>query len=131
MAKKRLLTMGFFICLLTFFTILLLLVAMEANAGWYRVTNYVGQIGPYPVHLSIQTYDWFGGRLNVQGSYYYDKHRSPILIYGKLVGNSASLCEIHSADEFDKILHRGSKAGFDTTGCPLRLVFSNDEATGQ
>jgi hypothetical protein len=114
----------------TAFTILLLLVAVEANAGWYRVTNYVGQIGPYPVHLSIQTYD-FGSGLNVEGSYYYDKHRSPIPIYGKLIGNSASLCEIHSADEVDKILVRGSRSGFDTTGCPLRLVFSNDEATGQ
>ena len=130
MAKRRLLTMGFFICLLTFFTILLPPVAMKANAGWYRVTNYVGQIGPYPVHLSIQTND-FGSGLEVHGSYYYDKHRSPIPLYGKLIGNSASLCEIHSDDEIDKILVKGSKSGFDTTKCPLRLVFSNDEATGQ
>jgi hypothetical protein len=111
-------------------TIILLLVAAKANADGSRVTNYVGQIGPYPVHLSIQTND-FGSGLEVHGSYYYDKHRSPIPLYGKLIGNSASLCEIHSDDEIDKILVRGSKSGFDTTKCPLRLVFSNDEATGQ
>jgi len=85
-----------------------------ADAGWYEVTNYTGTIGSYPIHLSLQKYDHFGGDTTLMGSYYYDKHMSPIPIYGKFNGSGqAELCETHTK-----------------AGCEFKLEFHGNDANG-
>jgi hypothetical protein len=103
----------------------------NATAGWYEVTNYVGRIGEYPIHFSIQKLERYGG-LNILGSYYYDRYMAPIPLYGKLNENGRlSLCEIHSNDEYRKVIINGSKVPVDTSGCPFQIIVGNQSATGK
>ncbi|MEJ2631507.1 MAG: hypothetical protein P8011_01240 [Acidihalobacter sp.] len=111
--------------------LMLLLAPSLAHAGWYRVANYVGYIGSYPVHLSLQDYASFGSGLNVEGSYYYDAHLAPIPLYGKRIGERIELCEIHSAQAYQRVLSMGSRKGFDTHACPLQLVVENGAIRGR
>lgn len=114
-----------------FLLALFLLVCHSADAGWYNVTNYVGHIGEYPVHVSIQKYESFGSGLNIQGSYYYDRHMAAIPLYGKLDENrKLSLCEIHSDDEYAKVLIHGSKSPVDTSDCPFHLKVVGRSTSG-
>ncbi|EKF74558.1 hypothetical protein A11A3_08025 [Alcanivorax hongdengensis A-11-3] len=108
----------------------LLILTSPATAGWYRVTNYTGHLGDAAVHLSLQVYS-FGSGLNVEGSYYYDRYRSPIVLYGKLDGDQLALCEIHDTRTFSRIIEQGSKSGFDTTACPLQLTLTGQGANGK
>lgn len=85
----------------------------------YVVNNYEGYIGKYPIHLSLQYYD-FGKNVNVEGSYYYDNHRSPIPLYGVNESNSIVLCEAVSDDSFEKYIVQGEK--FEVSKCPFRLT---------
>jgi hypothetical protein len=110
----------------------LLFACCDVNAGWYQVTNYEGRIGEYPIHFSIQEYDYFGSGLNVRGSYFYDKNRGSIPLYGKLDKNGGlSLCEIHTADQYWKILMQGSLTPIDTSGCPFQLKLTKGSASGR
>jgi hypothetical protein len=91
----------------------------EARESWYVVDNYVGTIGKYPVHLSIQSYD-FGSDVNIEGSYYYDHHNSPIVLFGKEEAGDIVLCEIVSEDDFERYIVSGDK--YDATKCPFRIT---------
>jgi hypothetical protein len=113
-----------------FFGILLLFFGRNAVAGWYQATNYIGKIGTYPIHFSLQEYD-FGSGLTFQGSYYYDKNIIPIPIYGKRDGSGRiELCEIHDETEFDRIIVQGSRSGFDTSSCQFKLSADENGAQG-
>ncbi|MGX5843798.1 hypothetical protein ACWGTI_24055 [Mesorhizobium sp. ArgA1] len=107
----------------------MLLLSGKAWAGWYHVENYVGSIGPDPVHLSLQTYT-FGSGLTVQGSLFYDAKQSPIALYGKANGASISLCEIADDKDFQRVIVMGSKTPFDVTGCPFALELGDGVLTG-
>lgn len=114
-----------------FFSVLLLLLTRNSVAGGYQVENYIGHVGNYPIHMSIQKYA-FGSGLTIEGSYYYDKKMIPIPLYGKYNGqNSISLCEIHNETDFQKVIIHGSKLGFETASCPFQLTFTEDYATGK
>lgn len=102
----------------------------SAYASWYVVDNYEGQIGPYPVHVSLQKYDGYGSGLNVKGSYFYDKYRAPIALYGKYTDGAFELCEVHSSAEYSTYLEQGSKTGFDTHSCPFKLTENADQLRG-
>lgn len=101
-----------------------------AFAGWYHVENFTGSIGPYPIHLSLQTYDHFGSGITVVGSYYYDTKGSPIPLYGRYNDGKPELCEIADDKALEKILIVGSKTVIDTTGCPFALDVDQSGATG-
>ena len=100
-----------------------------AHAGWYVVDSYEGHIGPYPVHLSLQKED-FGSGLNMEGSYYYDSHHAPIPLYGKMVGTTIEVCEVHNASEYEKYLVQGSRHGFATGGCAFKLTSGDNILRG-
>lgn len=108
------------------------LILMAGNAvAAYRVTNYVGQIGAQSVHFSVQRYD-FGTATTAEGSYYYDKHLSPIPIYGlENSDKSLTLCEVHTPEEYDKAIVHGFKNGAYAIGCPLHLTLTDDGAVGE
>lgn len=91
----------------------------EASESWYVVDNYTGTIGKYPVHLSIQSYD-FGSDVNVEGSYYYDYHNSPIVLFGKEKAGDIVLCEISGKENFERYIVSGDK--YDATTCPFRIT---------
>ncbi|CCP05897.1 hypothetical protein [Erwinia amylovora] len=91
----------------------------EASESWYVVDNYTGTIGKYSVHLSIQSYD-FGGDVNVEGSYYYDRHNSPIVLFGKEKAGDIILCEISSKADFERYIVSGDN--YDSTKCPFRIT---------
>jgi len=98
-----------------------ILTSMAANAteSGYTINNYQGRIGNNPVHLSIQNYA-FGPSSNIEGSYYYDKYRSPIALYGKRTATSIELCEVNNDKEYDEHLLEGKK--YDSSTCPLKLT---------
>jgi hypothetical protein len=108
----------------------LLTLAGQAHAGWYHVENFEGTIGEKPVHISIQKYDGFGSGIAVEGSYFYDAKRTPIPIYGKVVGDTLQLCEILNEEQFQKTLIVGSKTAVDTASCPLSLSVSATGVSG-
>jgi hypothetical protein len=98
----------------------------NANAGWYQVNNYVGDIGDAPVHLSLQSYP-FGSGTTVEGSYYYDRYKSIIPIYGKYDDGKLKLCEIPKiTDEMTMNADSAIKAG----ECPFTLTISENVAAG-
>jgi hypothetical protein len=107
-----------------------LLLSGKAVAGWYHVENYIGFVGPDPIHFSIQRYDGFGSGITVEGSYFYDAKQSPVAIYGKANGTRLELCEIADDKEFHQKIIMGSKTPFDTSACPLSLDVNESGATG-
>lgn len=83
-----------------------------ACAGWFQVRNYAGTIGPYAVHVSVQTFDELQDKSKVAGSYWYDKHRAPIELHGyRIAPDRMMLCE----------------GGPDSRHCPFDLTV---DATG-
>ncbi len=70
--------------------VLLLVMALKANAGWYECYNFKGSVAQYPVTFSVQLLrgGYFGepGKkdFNMVGVYKYDKHNKPIRLEGKL-----------------------------------------------
>ncbi len=101
--------------------------AVAATESWYVISNYTGSIGNYPVHVSLQTYT-FGAQTNVKGSYYYDKYRSPIPLYGKETSVGMVLCEVNSDKEYDDYIVEGKK--YDLSACPLKLTHGDDALHG-
>jgi hypothetical protein len=109
----------------------MIIMSGNAVAGWYRVTNYVGQIGASTVHFSIQRRD-YGPGITVLGSYYYDKYLSPIPIYGlENDDKSLTLCEVHTPEEYEEALVHGFKDGAYASVCQLHLVLTDDGAVGE
>jgi len=98
-----------------------------AGDSWYRVNNYTGTVGKYPVHVSLQTYT-FGPHTSVEGSYYYDKRHAPIVLYGRETVTSLTLCETTSKTDFDKYLLVGEN--YDLETCPFRLTYNDEGLTG-
>lgn len=113
---------------------LLLLSFILTGNAWvdgYHVSNYVGHIGKYPVHLSVQKIK-YGPGISALGSYYYDKQMEPIPLYGKYKSDKKlSLCATHSDADFDRFIRRGSPKGVETDGCPFQLVLNEDSAIGK
>jgi hypothetical protein len=105
----------------TYFGVSALLLSASIHAAYmpYVVSNYEGHIGGYPVHLSLQYYD-FGKYINIEGSYYYNNHRAPIPLYGVNKSNSIVLCEINNDDNFDRYIVQGEN--FDVSKCPFKLT---------
>ncbi|ASY77928.1 hypothetical protein [Pectobacterium polaris] len=101
-----------------------------AQAGWYVVSNYEGHIGPYPVHFSLQKYSIDQDK-NLLGSYFYDKYRAPIPLYGRLSETSLEICEIHTPQDYDKYIVQGVKSGIDMTHCPFKLTDMGEELRGE
>ncbi|ERM10788.1 hypothetical protein L584_10635 [Pantoea agglomerans Tx10] len=101
------------------FFALFLSASIQAAYMPYVVKNYEGYIGEYPVHLSLQFYD-FGKKVNVEGSYYYDNHRSPIPLYGVNESGSIVLCEAVSDESFEKYIVQGG--GGEVSKCPFNLT---------
>lgn len=101
--------------------------AMATRDSWYVINNYEGQIGKNPVHVSLQTYA-FGGQTTVKGSYYYDKYRSPIALYGKQTATSLVLCEVNGDKEYSEHIEEG--VNYDASLCPLKLTYSGDNLQG-
>jgi hypothetical protein len=111
--------------------LVIMMMTGNALAGWYRVTNYVGQIGASPVHFSIQRNN-FGHGITVEGSYYYDKYLSPIPVYGQENNDkSLTLCEVHTPEEYEKALIHGFEDESYLIGCPFHLVPTDDGAVGE
>ena len=98
-----------------------------ASNSWYVVNNYTGTVGKYPVHVSLQTYT-FGPHVDVKGSYYYDKHRAPIVLYGRETATGLTLCETTRQADFEKYLSVGE--AYDLDACPFRLTNSDEGLTG-
>lgn len=110
--------------------ICLLLPIQKAAAGWYHVENYEGFLGPFAIHLSLQTYDNFGSGITVEGSYFYDGKQSPIALYGKASGSRLALCEIPDNNEFNRIIIVGTKTPIGITGCSFSIDLNESGATG-
>lgn len=107
----------------------LLLFSQSAAAGWYRVDNYEGTVGPDVIHLSLQTYD-FGSGITVEGSYFIDGHNSPAVVYGQAADGKIRLCEIADEVEFESKLVQGSAIPFDMSDCPIVLDMDANGAVG-
>lgn len=110
----------------TFYT-LLCNSAMANSDTWYVIKNYTGTIGKQSVHVSLQSYA-FGGQTTVKGSYYYDKYRSPIPLYGNLTATSLVLCEVNSDKDYSEYIEEGKK--YDASQCPLKLNYHGDNLQG-
>lgn len=98
-----------------------------AGDSGYVVTNYAGTVGKYPVHVSLQTYT-FGAHVSIKGSYYYDKFRAPIALYGRETAEGIRLCEVTRKTDFEKYLSIGEAFSLDT--CPFNLVTRELGLTG-
>ena len=107
----------------------LLLLCQGAAAGWYRVANYQGAVGPNVVQLSLQTYD-FGSGITVEGSYFFEGENKPVVVYGQDRDGTIELCEIADDAEFESKLVQGSTTPFDIAGCPIVLEVEDDKITG-
>lgn len=116
-------------------TLMLMLFTSSADAGWYEVKNYVGTVGSAPVHVSLQTYDSYReepAHSRVDGSYYYDAHRTPIPLQGQRQPDGRMvLCEAVQPRSNAKwpSVPKASKA--HPAPCPIALKFADDSATGE
>ena len=108
--------------------VLSLSASIQAAYVPYVVNNYEGYIGKYPVHLSLQYYD-FGKNVNVEGNYYYDNHRTSIPLYGVNESNLIVLCEAVSNESFDKYIIQGEK--FEIAKCPFKLTRNSVGFSGE
>jgi len=111
----------------TLLTSLLMCSGSHASDSWYVVKNYRGTLGKYPVHVSLQTYQ-FGAYVSVKGSYYYDKYHAPIALYGRETADGLVLCEVASKTDFEKYLLFGER--YSLSDCPFRLVNNEQGLTG-
>lgn len=110
-----------------------LLFGSVAHASGYQVSNYVGTIGEYPIHVSIQSLEKVGGYgrgVQCFGSYYYDRHRTPISLYGRQEGGVLRLCEELNQDKFKQEVLDG-KREIDVSSCPFRLSLDGDGLSGK
>lgn len=119
--KMCLLLASLFVCLL----------GGEAFAGWYHVETYIGTIGAFPIHLSVQYNDSFGSGITVKGSYFYDSRMIPIPLYGIRAAGKLQLCEISGKEQFWKVMVVGSKMPVKTDDCPFTLDISDGALNGQ
>lgn len=111
-----------------YFCALFMSTSIQAAYMPYVVKNYEGYIGKFPVHLSLQFYD-FGKKVNVEGSYYYDNHRTSIPLYGVNESSSIVLCEAVSEESFEKYIVQGE--GFEISKCPFNLTRNSTGFLGE
>ncbi|ELZ8935273.1 hypothetical protein U1D46_004333 [Cronobacter dublinensis] len=109
------------------FFVMLLCMPVQANQMLYDVNNYQGSIGPYLIHLSLQHYK-FSNDINIEGSYYYDNHNTPIPLYGVQAADKLWLCEVSGKYDFEKFIVQGEK--YDAKNCPMKLVKNIDGLGG-
>ena len=115
-----------------FFTCFLLCNCIQVKAGgwkgdgWFEVDNYEGKIGESSVHLSLQRYTNIHKTNAIDGVYYNDRYRLPILVYGIVQGDDIFLCEFKSDGKFDAFPKRT-----DFTNCEFKLETSRGELVGQ
>lgn len=111
--------------------VLLFSVISSAHAGWYDVQNYAGTIGDLPVHLSIQMSD-NSRESHVDGSYYYDAHRTPIPLQGKrLADGSLQLCEAGEPATFGDSPKVPEASATHPVPCPISLSVNGEQASGE
>lgn len=96
-----------------------------AEDSLYVINNYEGTIGKYPIHISLQSLD--ENRINISGSYYYDKFHSVIALYGKQTRDSIELCEVSNKKDYEKYLVQGH---YDFKDCPFKLIKIGKELKG-
>ena len=69
-------------------TLLLFVLVMQINAGWYEVYTFKGTIGKYPIELWLQVEDGFHKKneknLKVIGLYKYMSSNTPIAVQGMM-----------------------------------------------
>ena len=96
---------------------------------WYDVKNYEGKIGDSSIHISLQEIGEEDGSDLVKGSYYYNRYRSPILLYGEHREGEIVLCEVESIEKYDKLF--SAKKDLDFKNCEFRLKVDEEDLTGQ
>ena len=104
----------------------LLFPCAQAQAVWFDVDNYEGKIGNFPVHVSLQKSTYTNKDSSITGSYYYDKHHAPIVLYGKIKGDNVFICEFKNYGKFAPF---PKKTDFDN--CEFRLKVDGDKLVGQ
>jgi hypothetical protein len=69
--------------------VMMTMISSNLRAGWYKVYNFEGTIGKYPVQISIQIDELLEKESysSVTGVYIYTKHGSPIKLYGTIFKN--------------------------------------------
>ena len=103
-----------------------LILCFQARADWFEVDNYAGKIGDYYVHVSLQRFVYIHKNTLIKGSYYYDKYREPIVLYGKFEGNDIFLCEFKNYKQYEPF---PKKPDFDD--CAFRLKDYEDKLMGE
>lgn len=112
-----------------FATSCIFLLNQNAYAGWYNIINYIGSIGQYPIHLSLQSYE-FGNGTTVEGSYYYDKNKAPIPIYGKYDNGRLRLCEVLDKTNPNEAMVIDSDVAVNASKCEFSLDLMESGAKG-
>jgi len=114
----------------------LLFTTTAAHAGWYEVRNYTGTVGNAPVHVSLQTFDNLNknesSQWRVDGSYYYDAHRVPIVLQGtRQPDGTMQLCEAAAPASFgdSPVVPKASPA--NPVPCPIHLTITTAGASGE
>lgn len=107
-----------------------------AHAGWYEVRNYVGTIGGQPVHVSLQTHDDLNhgqpGQWQVDGSYYYDRYRVPIILQGQRQADGhMQLCEAAEPASFGESPVVPAMSAAHPVPCPIALSVTGTGAAGE
>ena len=115
--------LGFLICALLNFSV------RASVDGWYRVHEYKGKIGDFSVHLSFQDFSYFNGNTLVNGSYYYEKYYSPILLYGVFEEDDITLCKVKNKSQYDDFILDEKKPTLKD--CEFKLKKDGDKLTGQ
>jgi len=114
----------------------ILFATSSAHAGWYEIKNYQGSIGKAAVHISLQTFTEIDknqpGQWHVDGSYYYDAHRTPIPLQGtRTADGKMQLCEASEPASFPEgpIVPKASPS--KPVPCPINLQISDHSAAGE
>lgn len=112
-----------------FTTLCVFTLNQNAYAGWYNIVNYIGSIGVHPIHLSLQFYE-FGSGTAVEGSYYYDKNKAPIPIYGKYDNGRLKLCEVLDKPNPNEAMVMDTDLAVKAVKCSFSLDRMENGVTG-
>lgn len=111
------------------------LFSTPAYAGWYQVRNYIGTVGSYPVHVSLQNYDELNRgearQKKIDGSYYYDANRRPIALVGtRHADGKMVLCEATPPDTLGDSPVVPKPTSARPNPCPIELSVESGKVTG-
>lgn len=114
---------------------MILFATPAAHAGWYEIRNYTGTIGNASVHVSLQTFDNLNknepDQWRVDGSYYYDAHRVPIVLQGKRQPDGTmQLCEATTPATFGDAPVVPKASATNPVPCPITLTVADSGASG-